>query len=133
MRKTILLAIIACVLGIVLLAALAFYIPNEFGNKGDGEQSELFTGFQISTEDKKRPSQTVSEHTAPDSEESESASREALPNDTLPDSEPQQVVVGQSVVESEIKEQVSRHSVGQQVVSHTEYYILLIFSIIRSD
>ena len=112
MRKTILLAIIACVLGIVLLAALAFYIPNEFGNKGDGEQSELFTGFQISTEDKKRPSQTVSEHTAPDSEESESASREALPNDTLPDSEPQQVI--SETEKAEQTEQAEQADSGQK-------------------
>ena len=50
MRKTILLAVIACILGIVLLIALAFFIPGGLGQTDNEKQSELFTGFLFSTE-----------------------------------------------------------------------------------
>ncbi len=50
MRKTFILAIIACILGIVLLAAIAFYIPARLGNEESRQESELFTGFNYSTE-----------------------------------------------------------------------------------
>lgn len=80
MRKTILLAIIACILGIILLAALAFYIPNRLGNSQDSRQSEVFTGFQFSTEGKTSSDTQHSRAAA-----GEQVSSEKLPGDTLPD------------------------------------------------
>lgn len=47
MRKTILLAVIACILGIVLLAMLAFCLPGRLGISTNMQESELFTGFAI--------------------------------------------------------------------------------------
>lgn len=50
MHKTLILAIIACILGIVLLAAIAFYIPARLGNEERSSESELFTGFHFQTD-----------------------------------------------------------------------------------
>ncbi len=50
MRKTHVLAVIACILGIVLLAFAAFYIPEKLGSKDTQRDSELFTGFNLSSE-----------------------------------------------------------------------------------
>lgn len=80
MRKTILFAVIACVLGIVLLAALAFYIPNGFGKTSGESQSELFTGFQISTESPKKTPDVQK----PADQTGDLAQGQSLPNDTLP-------------------------------------------------
>lgn len=76
MRKTIVLAIIACILGIVLLAALAFYIPNGPGRRDNVEESELFTGFQFQTENIRKEN---------------ILSAENLPSDTLVSEEARQV------------------------------------------
>lgn len=58
MRKTILLAIIACILGIVLLAGLAFYLPGRLSlSRTAQEESELFTGFAFATESVPSPAQ----------------------------------------------------------------------------
>ena len=96
MRKTILLAVIACVLGIVLLAALAFYIPGRLRTVPDDSQSEVFTGFHISTESMK-PSSTASglkKQTSSSGTEqgarnaavpAETVSDETAPDETLPD------------------------------------------------
>ena len=80
MRKTILLAIIACILGIIILAGLAFYIPGRLGNSQDSRQSELFTGFQFQSEGRAASGSQLS-----GTDDSEPASSEALPGDTLPD------------------------------------------------
>ena len=76
MRKTIVLAIIACILGIVLLASLAFYIPNGPGRRDNVEESELFTGFQFQTENIRKEN---------------ILSAENLPSDTLVSEEARQV------------------------------------------
>ena len=73
MRRTLFLALTACILGIVLLAGLAFYIPRRLGRTDDGVQSEMFTGFQISTE--KTGQKMLEEGSAP---------LNGLPLDTLP-------------------------------------------------
>ena len=77
MRKTILLAIIACILGIVILAALAFYIPNRLGVPQNSRQSELFTGFQFQTEGRAASGSQLSG--------AGDGRQDALPGDTLPD------------------------------------------------
>ena len=82
MRKTILLAVIACILGIVLLAALAFYIPNRLRTERTGEQSEMFTGFQFSTQSAETSSPSSE---AKEKETSSEKKKQDLPNDTLPD------------------------------------------------
>ena len=79
MRKTILLAIIACVLGIVILAALAFCLPNRFGSGKEDQQSEVFTGFQFSTEKPAVKKPAAQERPA-------ASASENLPGDTLPGS-----------------------------------------------
>ena len=94
MRKTILLAIIACVLGIVILAALAFCIPNRFGSLKDDRESEVFTGFHFSTEKPAKPGPAV-----PD--EASSSSFESLPNDTLPGGSKPAVSQPQTVTETD--------------------------------
>lgn len=94
MRKTILLAIIACVLGIVILAALAFCIPNRFGPLKDDRESEVFTGFHFSTEKLAKPGPAV-----PD--EASSSSFESLPNDTLPGGSKPAVSQPQTVTETD--------------------------------
>ena len=82
MRKTIILAVIACILGIVILAALAFYIPNRLGQSQQSGQSEAFTGFQYATESPKQEisgsAETDAHPATPDS------AGTALPSDTLP-------------------------------------------------
>lgn len=80
MRRTIILAVIACILGIVILAALAFYIPNRLGRSQQSGQSEEFTGFQFATE---RPEQEVSssEEEGPHPDTSETAPS----GDTVPE------------------------------------------------
>lgn len=94
MRKTILLAIIACILGIVILAALAFCIPNRFGSLKDDRESEVFTGFHFSTEKPAKPGPAV-----PD--EASSSSFESLPNDTLPGGSKPAVSQPQTVTETD--------------------------------
>ena len=94
MRKTILLAVIACILGIVLLAALAFYIPNSLRVTRDDEQSEMFTGFQISTQSSTPP--------APSSDgkkQAASGQDTDLPYDTLPDDGTEQAARQQELTE----------------------------------
>ncbi len=61
MRKTLILAVIACILGIVLLAAIAFYIPARLGNNELRQESELFTGFSFSTEPAQQSDHTKAE------------------------------------------------------------------------
>ncbi len=51
MRKTPILAVIACILGIILLGGIAFFLPKYLSEKSGPEESQLFTGFEISTED----------------------------------------------------------------------------------
>ncbi len=60
MRKTIFLAVIACILGIVILAGLAFLIPGRLGNTGGSNESELFTGFEISDDSSKPVDSSIS-------------------------------------------------------------------------
>ncbi len=60
MRRTFILAVIACVLGIVILGALAFYIPGRLGNTSNDNESELFTGFAISDESSKNVDSSIS-------------------------------------------------------------------------
>lgn len=73
MRKTILLAIIACILGIVLLSSLAFYIPNRLRSSRPAGRPEAFTGFEIMSE------------RDTDRAGSEGNTGRELPNDTLPE------------------------------------------------
>lgn len=98
MRKTIILAIIACTLGIVLLAALAIMIPKRLGHGNRKEQSEAFTGFDIATEavpsaggtplltDSERSAAGTSALKDTDTPSVQTAaSSDALPQDTRPD------------------------------------------------
>lgn len=109
MRKTILLAVIACVLGIVLLAALAFYIPNGLGQTDNRDQSEVFTGFQFSTESTVKQTSSGTESFS-----------EKLPNDTLPSLDRPEITETQPETElpsepvqrfSELPAQVKKHQV----------------------
>ena len=81
MRKTILLAIIACILGIVLLSSLAFYIPNRLRSSRPAGRPEAFTGFEIMSE------------RDTDRAGSEGNTSRELPNDTLPEEKLQHVIV----------------------------------------
>lgn len=83
MRKTILLAVIACILGIVILAALAFYIPSRLGQTDRRGQSEAFTGFHYATEGAKPDNSGAKE--ASGHSINGTSSEAALPGDTLPD------------------------------------------------
>ncbi len=83
MRKTIIMAVIACILGIVLLGGLAFYIPRELGNREPQTDSEMFTGFNISTETSKTTGTVMSETVASEPAVQAPAS-EKLPGNTLP-------------------------------------------------
>lgn len=90
MRKTILLAVVACILGIVLLALLAFLIPRRLGQSAATAQSELFTGFTLSTEGSKDGA--LKEHQAENDSSGErpwrvvpdTSNSESYPNDTIP-------------------------------------------------
>ena len=117
MRKTILLAVIACILGIVILAALAFYLPARLGRESDRQESELFTGFSIMTESAASSGQAGSAGTSsgPSVSSGSSAlsgsgrqaaddsSTEGLPNDTLPDrtSGPSRIAAGKETESTE--------------------------------
>ncbi len=83
MRKTIIMAVIACILGIVLLGGLAFYIPRELGNRQPQTDSEMFTGFKISTETSK-PDSAVAPETAVSESQAQATALGELPGSTLP-------------------------------------------------
>ncbi len=85
MRKTLILAVIACILGIVLLGFLAFYIPKELGNRESQTDSEMFTGFQYSTETSKSANPSISGESGDAKVEEDS---KEFPGTTLPAESP---------------------------------------------
>lgn len=101
MRKTILLAVIACILGIVLLIALAFFIPGGLGQTDGEKQSELFTGFLLSTEKAR---------TAADSgnDSASASSAHTSGNETLPDGM-QSEAVREGLIQTEPVSESVRH------------------------
>lgn len=93
MRKTILLAVIACIFGIVLLAGLAFYIPNRLGQTEGEKQSEIFTGFAVSAEDPvgmrsasggKENNSSIGSNATGGSTTGHADTGQTYPNDTMP-------------------------------------------------
>ncbi len=116
MRKTLILAVIACILGIVLLAFLAFYIPKELGNKESQQDSEMFTGFQYSTESSKPSNLSISEKSGDAKTETDS---KELPGTTIPSDSPALIKDIQDETETESSLPGSQKRSGEDISSGT--------------
>ncbi len=106
MRKTFILAVIACILGIVLLGGLAFYIPRELGSRDPEKDSEMFTGFRYSTESPDPSGSAMSgasseSGTGTQNGSAASESKEKQPGTTIPADTPALIGVSKSETESE--------------------------------